>query len=661
MTTSTFIATLLHVSLRATVLLLIAFFLAALLKRASAASRHLVWGLAFFGLALLPIVSLALPAWQTLPNWHRGDAPVTVIISKQVTPAPATVTATLPADLVGADDSNSNFTPPLVNARSTPIPSSPWNWSRTALWTWGLVAALLLFRLGRSHFRLARLSRSSPRLETGRLHQRLHRVCAQLGIKRHVELYLRGPSRGVPMVFGVFKHRVILPLEAEDWPDDRLDAVFWHELAHVKRRDPMIEWGVRIVSALYWFHPLVWIAAKQLRHERERACDDWVLSQGIPSPDYAEHLLRILSGSSASNVTPGLAMADPGRLEARMEAILRENTVRTPVGRCRRWLGIVGCLALIFPLALLQAAPDESDGITYRLEGLDAERVHEYLKKRFGDDISVKVDATENSLRIAESDTAVLKELKELIQTLDFPRLESPQLLSGEPPRALDQEISAPATQEQRPSLEAGAQVGPHSAHLSLAPEGLAVEDLLPIIDQLSLKLQGLRDSGLGPKHPRVLEAQGQLAQTRDLVQETVESLHASIRDRKERQREEAQSTLAQLLASGIGPRHPRVRQIQGQIDLLNTMLENPPATETAEPPPRDPSKKAELTVKMDAEGKLWLGESQLSVDQIGGKFTDAIIIADRVAPFQNVVKAITELQDAGVTNVSIQAESPSQ
>ena len=49
----------------------------------------------------------------------------------------------------------------------------------------------------------------------------------------------------------------------------------------------------RLICALYWFHPLVWIALSRLRMESERACDDFVLYGGAEPPDYASHLLEV--------------------------------------------------------------------------------------------------------------------------------------------------------------------------------------------------------------------------------------------------------------------------------------------------------------------------------------------------------------------------------
>ena len=97
-----------------------------------------------------------------------------------------------------------------------------------------------------------------------------------------------------------------------------------HELAHVRRRDCLTQLAASTTCALYWMNPLAWYAAKALRRERERACDDAVLAAGTAGPTYAEHLLDV--ARAARHVTTptwsgGVAMAHRSELEGRLMAI----------------------------------------------------------------------------------------------------------------------------------------------------------------------------------------------------------------------------------------------------------------------------------------------------------------------------------------------------
>ena len=85
----------------------------------------------------------------------------------------------------------------------------------------------------------------------------------------------------VPFTSGVLRPVVVVPATAlATWTDERIRVVLLHELAHVRRRDCLVQAMSQVACAAYWFNPLTWIAARRLRAERERACDDLVLEAG---------------------------------------------------------------------------------------------------------------------------------------------------------------------------------------------------------------------------------------------------------------------------------------------------------------------------------------------------------------------------------------------
>jgi hypothetical protein len=86
----------------------------------------------------------------------------------------------------------------------------------------------------------------------------------------------------------------------------------------------------QFACAVYWFNPLVWFAAHQLRLERERACDDLVLLGGTSGADYATHLCEIARGCSASTAAHfAIGLAEyRSQLEQRIVAIVNPRTPR---------------------------------------------------------------------------------------------------------------------------------------------------------------------------------------------------------------------------------------------------------------------------------------------------------------------------------------------
>jgi len=142
----------------------------------------------------------------------------------------------------------------------------------------------------------------------------------------------------MPIVCGIWRPLIVMPADAAQWSDERRRVVLLHELAHIKRRDCLTQSLAQVVCAAYWFNPIVWLAARRMRAERERACDDFVLAAGEKGPDYAAHLLDIAKTAQHRRMSPlvGLAMARPSQLEGRLLAILdpairRTSTLHTRV------------------------------------------------------------------------------------------------------------------------------------------------------------------------------------------------------------------------------------------------------------------------------------------------------------------------------------------
>jgi uncharacterized protein (TIGR03435 family) len=125
-----------------------------------------------------------------------------------------------------------------------------------------------------------------------------------------------------PGVVGLFHPILLLPAGIEKrLQQPQLKAVLAHELTHARRRDNLTSAIHMIVETVFWFYPLVWWIGARLVEERERACDEAVLSLGSEPLDYAEGILTVCRSyvesplSSVSGVTGA-------NLKKRIQAIL---------------------------------------------------------------------------------------------------------------------------------------------------------------------------------------------------------------------------------------------------------------------------------------------------------------------------------------------------
>ncbi|HEX5425545.1 MAG TPA: TonB family protein, partial [Candidatus Acidoferrales bacterium] len=128
----------------------------------------------------------------------------------------------------------------------------------------------------------------------------------------------------VPMTFGIFRPRILLPANCAEWSDARWRAVLLHEMAHIRRRDVAAQLFAGVVCTLWWFQPLVWNARRALRQDSERACDEQAMSAGMRASEYASELLAIAQLARPGVPSCAIGMAG-NHLEARLHAILRSE------------------------------------------------------------------------------------------------------------------------------------------------------------------------------------------------------------------------------------------------------------------------------------------------------------------------------------------------
>ena len=152
--------------------------------------------------------------------------------------------------------------------------------------------AFLLLVLG-GRLRIRSWVRAGTPASDERLRQALGRARTLAGLGRATGL-IESPRAPTPFTVGAFRPVVVLPRRlAGRLSDAELDAVLVHELAHVKRHDPLLLALASLVRAALFFHPLVWLAARQVANMAEAACDDAVLDAGGEPVSYAKMLTRL--------------------------------------------------------------------------------------------------------------------------------------------------------------------------------------------------------------------------------------------------------------------------------------------------------------------------------------------------------------------------------
>ncbi|HYT73425.1 MAG TPA: M56 family metallopeptidase, partial [Vicinamibacterales bacterium] len=328
--------------------------LAAALRRAAASVRHLVWTLGLISALAVPALSAVTPRWE-LPLVR--------------VPAAASLPATAPSLPAAA----SSWLPPSAAATVLPpeggsykgrgsyksqrAESSPIAWTTVLFLVWATGAAIVIGRMLIGLAAIQWLAHRTPAITDAPWLAQARSIAGQLGVAR--VRFRRAIAQSMPMACGAFRPAVLMPADADTWPAHRLRVVLVHELAHVKRRDCLTHLLAQVACAAYWFNPLAWMAARRLRTERERACDDLVLASGTRGSEYADQLLeiaRVMRAGRFPAVFSGasLAMAQRSQLEGRLMAILDPSVPRGGLSRARAAVASVLFALLIVPVAAVQ-------------------------------------------------------------------------------------------------------------------------------------------------------------------------------------------------------------------------------------------------------------------------------------------------------------------
>jgi beta-lactamase regulating signal transducer with metallopeptidase domain len=325
----------LSVAVLATVAVSFALLLVRVSRHARASVRHLMLAATFAGL-------LALPATRALAS-HAVAIEVPIVAPQTVVTEAGRATVSPNAPVAGRE----------VAQRGSldTFPGFRWQTLVRLAWATGLLA--FACSLSGALWHLARLRRSALPWIEGR--ERVCAIAAEAGVRVPIELLLN-EAVAAPLVSGIVHPAILLPAGAPEWSDAELRRALVHEVEHVRRGDWGVQMAARAACALYWFHPLVWMAHCRLCLEAERACDHAVVAVADRT-DYAEQLVRLARRLSQTTAQPALGMAKRSDLSARVSAILDASQHRGRAGTTAAAAALVTMAGVVIALALVRAVP----------------------------------------------------------------------------------------------------------------------------------------------------------------------------------------------------------------------------------------------------------------------------------------------------------------
>ena len=347
---------------RELLLLVVAGLTLLVLRRASAATRHLAWTATLASLLALPLLSALLPGWTVpgLPVLLSTPNEASFAPQEGSSPPLLRSSATVPTPTAGLSPVDPATTVPsgpvslLPDLQTVETAGRPWQMWAFALWLTGVLLVFARFALGTAW--LLRLTRRAQLITEDEWLAHGRKLASQLGLFRLPLMYFSGRAT-MPLTWGIRRPIVLLPAEAADWTVEQRQIVLLHEFAHIKRRDCLTQLFALFACALYWFNPLVWLVARYHRMDRERACDDQVIQSGARPSVYAEALLEMARslGRTQFGSFAMVSIARRSQLEGRLLAILDPHTNRKGVTRRSALIAVALGLVIVIPFASAQS------------------------------------------------------------------------------------------------------------------------------------------------------------------------------------------------------------------------------------------------------------------------------------------------------------------
>jgi len=312
------------------------------LRHRTAHVRYLLWLIVLAKCLVPPFCAVPL---KVLPQTTASaEAPATPFVEPTEIPSVEGRDAPVPPREQDAEPNGRTVAANAHRARPEPLRLTTW---AGLLWGAGAGGYLLLnlLRGWRGH----RWLRKHRQVLPDDVQRNIRDSLSACGVVRWPRIWIVD-GFGQPFVWGLWRGSIYIPRRFLETLDaDPRRHVLAHELNHVVRCDAAVNLLQTFAQGLFWFHPFVWWANRQIRREREKCCDEMAVALlGTEARDYCNAVVETLaSAETSARPVPSLAVAGPAKnLEERIKTMLR------PGKRCYRRLSYttaaaVGLVALV--------------------------------------------------------------------------------------------------------------------------------------------------------------------------------------------------------------------------------------------------------------------------------------------------------------------------
>jgi bla regulator protein BlaR1 len=179
----------------------------------------------------------------------------------------------------------------------------------TIVLIWFLIICARSLQLGVGLYGTYRIKRVRVAAVKGHWSGRMQQLADALGIRQTIAFLESGLAKS-PMVIGHLKPVVLVPIGLlAALSTAEVEAILVHELAHIRRRDYLVNMLQSLLEIIFFFNPAVLWISKMIKTERENCCDDLALAQ---DHNKANYIRALVSCEEYKSSVPPYAMAFPG-------------------------------------------------------------------------------------------------------------------------------------------------------------------------------------------------------------------------------------------------------------------------------------------------------------------------------------------------------------
>ncbi|MFP3511837.1 BlaR1 family beta-lactam sensor/signal transducer [Peribacillus sp. SIMBA_075] len=250
------------------------------------------------------------------------------------------------------------------------------------LWISGML--LFTFTMVRGWLTIRRIKNYSSPFSNQEVLVLFEECKKRLRIKKSMEIVISKRVQS-PMIFGLFQTYIVIPAQHENWLSlKNYEYIFLHELNHYKNKDLLTNYLILFYQIIYWFNPLVWLAFREMRLDREIACDTSVLQllDDNSFSEYGNTIINFLDLSKRSSNLQLVTQLNGSKLQIkkRIEQISAYKHSAKKSIRKSVFIYVLATIILTIQLPIVFAFATENDRYYFKNDGAVYEDLHQFFK-----------------------------------------------------------------------------------------------------------------------------------------------------------------------------------------------------------------------------------------------------------------------------------------